>query len=247
MNFKKLKTIIIDDEPYWQVILRKLVGHTPELVLSGVFTSAEEAYDFLVVHDDIDLIFLDVQLKSDNGIDMLKRLRKNFTVIVISSFKEFAFDSYGISAIDYLVKPIDFEKFEKAIQKALAHIRLKEGINPLHEGLSFNKDYFLYKDNQLIVRVNYSDVLCVVALENYIKIITTTQTHIVLTTLSQFERSVNQHPFMRVHRSYIVNLNAVKVVSRLTIILTDNQEIPVGEIYRDDIQTFFVDGKIIKR
>lgn len=247
MNLKRLKTIIIDDEAYWQVILRKLIGHTPELALLEVFASAEEAYDFLLLHDDIDLIFLDVQLKGDNGIDMLKRLRKNFTVIVVSSFKEFAFDSYGISAIDYLVKPIDFEKFDKAVQKALAHIRLKDGINPLHEGLSFNKDYFLYRDNQLIVRINYSEVLCIVSLENYIKIVTTTKTHTVLTTLAQFERSVSQHPFMRVHRSYIVNLNAVKVVSRLTIILTDDQEIPVGDMYRDDIQTFFVDGKIIKR
>jgi DNA-binding LytR/AlgR family response regulator len=241
-----IKTIIIDDESHWQMIVKKLVSRVPELTLEAVFSEVEEAYDFLM-DNEIELIFLDVQIKGDNGIDFIKRLKKTHTVIIISSFSDFALESYSISAIDYLMKPLDFDKFEQAVQKAIQSIRLGEAISSSRKIISFDRDYFLIKENQSTLKINHSDVIYITAVENYIKIITRSKTYMVLTTLLQFERSINNHPFLRIHRSYIINLNCLKTLNKDSCILLNNTEIPIGDIYRNDIQEIFVEGRLIKR
>ena len=174
---------------------------------------------------------------------MIKQLHKKYNVIIISSSSDFAFEGFGISAIDYLKKTIEFEKFDKAVQKALQNIQLQENLADSRKNISFNKDYLLIKEDQGILKVNYSDIIYITAFENYVKIITKHKTHVILTTLSQFERSINNHPFLRVHRSYLINLNHVKIYKKV-----DNDiEIPIGEMYKNDIQDIFLEGKIIKR
>jgi two-component system, LytTR family, response regulator len=236
-TINKIKTIIIDDESHWQMIVKKLVSQVPEIVLEGVFAEVEAAYDFLI-DNDVELIFLDVQIKGDNGIDLIKRLNKRHNVIIISSFKDFALEGYSISAIDYLTKPIEFDKFDKAVQKAIQNIRLRETYTDSRRIISFDKDFFLIKENQTSLKINHSEVIYITALENYIKIITNNKIYTILTTLLQFERSINNHPFLRVHRSHLINLNYIK---------SDNTEIPIGHRYRKEIQDIYEEGRTIKR
>jgi DNA-binding LytR/AlgR family response regulator len=245
-TINKIKTIIIEDESYWQMIVKELVNAIPELSLEGIFAEAEEAYNYLIANN-IELIFLDVQLNGDNGIDLIKRLNKRHNVIIISSFRDFALEGYSISAIDYLIKPIEFEKFEKAVQKAIQNIRFQKPIDKSQKIISFDRDYFLIKENQDSIKVKYSEVFYITSLENYIQIITNQKIYTILTTLLQFERSINNHPFLRVHRSYLVNLNYIKSLSNDVCLLSNKAEIPIGVIYRNDIQEIFVEGKMIKR
>jgi DNA-binding LytR/AlgR family response regulator len=243
-----LKTIIIDDENHWRAIIKKLASTIPELSIVGEFSDVESAYDFLLDHE-IDLIFLDVQIKDDNGIDLIKRLHKAHHVIIISSSSDFAFEGFSISAIDYLKKPIVFEKFQKAVQKVIQSIKMQSSLADVRKNLTFDKDYFLVKDEQGMIRIRYQDVLYISALENYVKIITTAKNYMILTTLTQFEKQITSHihPFLRVHRSHLINLNRVKILNKEQCILSNDHEIPIGEMYRAEIHEIFVDGKIIKR
>jgi DNA-binding LytR/AlgR family response regulator len=242
----KIKTIVIDDESHWQLILTKMVGKVPDLSLEGAFSSVEEAEVFLT-QNNIDLIFLDVQINESNGIEWLKQLNRTHTVIIVSSFKEFALEGYSISAVDYLTKPIDADKFGEAVDKAVAHVRAKDSFATSVDTLSFDKDYFLIKENLSTLKIEYSEVYAISALENYIKIITLKKTYVVLATLLQFERSITNHPFLRVHRSYIVNMNYIKALHKDTLTLSNALEIPLGDVYKDQIQEVFVEGKLIKR
>lgn len=245
-NPSLIKSIIIDDESYWQTIIKKLADSIPYLSIEGIFSDIETAYEYLSDHD-IELIFLDVQINNDNGIDLIKRLHKIHSVIIISSHSSFALEGYSISAVDYVTKPIDFDKFEKAVQKAMQQIQLQEKVKNTRKVAAFDTNFFLIKEEHGMLKIHYKDVIYISALENYIKIITRQKTHIVLTTLLQFERSINNHPFLRIHRSHIVNLNAIKLLNRETCILVNDHEIPIGEMYKNDIHEIFIEGRMIKR
>jgi DNA-binding LytR/AlgR family response regulator len=242
----KIKTIVIDDESHWQLILTKMVGKESDLSLEGAFSSVEEAEVFLT-QNHIDLIFLDVQINESNGIEWLKQLNRTHTVIIVSSFKEFALEGYSISAVDYLTKPIDADKFDEAVEKAIAQVRAKDSFTTSPDNISFDREYFLIKESLSTFKITYSEVYAISALENYIKIITLKKTYVVLATLLQFERSITNHPFLRVHRSYIVNINYIKVLHKDTLTLSNDLEIPLGDVYKDQIQEVFVEGKLIKR
>jgi DNA-binding LytR/AlgR family response regulator len=242
----KIKTIIIDDESQWQLIVRKFVEKTPELALQNVFSDVETAYDYLQ-ENDVDLICLDMEINDDIGINLIKRLDKKYAVIIISSHETYAIQGFSISAVDYVQKPIEFEKFKSAIQKAILYIQWQKSTTESSKSTLFEKDYFLIKEDNNMLRVNFKDVLCINALENYIKIITTSKAHIVLINLSQFERSFSDNPFLRIHRSHIVNLNYIKMVSKDTCTLTNGQELPIGDMYRNEVNEVFIEGKVIKR
>lgn len=242
----RIRTVIIDDDSHWQIIIKNLINNEYELLLEGIFSSTEDAYEYLT-HNEVDLVFLDMKIQDDNGIDLIKRLEKIPHVIIISSFKEFAFEGYSISASDYLTKPIDFEKFGEAVQKAVESIKLNRNVNNSNKKIEFDRDYILVKENLMTIKLNYSEILYISALENYIKIITPTRSYVVLTTLLQFERSINNHPFLRVHRSYVINLNYLKTINKDILILNDNTQVPLGEQYKNDVLTVFVEGKMIKR
>ena len=242
----QIRAIIIDDDNHWQMIIKNLLKKNDEIALDRIFSNTQEAYEYLT-HNNIDLIFLDIQIKDNNGIDLIKRLKKIPAIIIISSFKEYALEGYSISAIDFLTKPIDFEKFEKAVHKAVTSINLTNNLVNANKKIEFNRDYILVKENQGTLKINYNEVIYISALENYIKIITPVKHYIVLSTLLQFERSINNHPFLRVHRSYIINLNYLKTINKEILQLSDDTQIPIGEQYKSDILEIFVEGKIIKR
>lgn len=242
----KIRAIIIDDESYWQIIVKQFASNISELSIKGIFSDIESVSAFLQ-EEDIDLIFLDVQIQNNNGIEFIKTLSQQYAVIIISSHMNYALEGYDIAALDYLMKPIEFKKFEKAVHKAIQHIRIQEIASSKHKISAFDKDYFLVKGEQALIKLYYSEVIYIAALENYIKIVTPTKTYTVLSTLLQFERSINNHPFLRVHRSYIVNLNYIKFLKRDSLVLTDEQDIPIGDFYRHEVDTVFTKGKIIKR
>ena len=243
MRKTKINSIIIDDDSYWQLIIKNLIKGNDQLSLLGIFSDTQSAYEFLA-HNEIDLIFLDVQIENDNGIELIKKLKNQPHVIIISSFAEFAIDGYSISAIDYLTKPIDFTKFDKAVRKAINSIQAQDDNS---KNIVFDKNYFLVKENLVTIKLNYNEVIYITALENYIKIVTSTKTHIILSTMLQFERSINNHPFLRVHRSYIINLNHLNSINKDILLLSDETQIPLSEQYKSDILELFVEGKIIKR
>ena len=242
----RIRTVIVDDDSHWQMIIKNLVNNEYALLLEGIFSTTDEAYEYLT-QNEVDLVFLDMKIKDESGIGLIKRLEKIPSVIIISSFREFAFDGYSISAIDYLTKPIDFEKFKEAVQKAVESIKSSSNVYNSNKKIEFDRNYILVKENLMTIKLNYSEVIYISALENYIKIITPTKSYMVLTTLLQFERSINYHPFLRVHRSYIINLNYLKTINKDLLILNDDTQVPLGEQYKNDVLEIFVEGKMIKR
>lgn len=244
-NDALIKTIVIEDEAEWQTVIEKLVKKTPELTLKGIYADLTQAKTILE-KEEIDLVLLDVELNQANGVDFIKKLTNKVNAIIISSHSKYAIKGYEIEAIDFLEKPIEFEKFDNAIQKAIRKIQ-KENQLSNNQHFAFDRDFILIKKEQILHKISFREILYVVALENYIKIYTPNTVHLVLATLMHFEKILTQHPFLRVHRSYIVNLNTITQIEKDSIILQDETKIPLGGIYKEDLHEVFIKGRVVRR
>lgn len=245
VTIPKISTIIIEDDSIWQTILQKLVESKSELSCIGVYATLEEA-EKVIQKEEVELILLDVEVQGQNAIEFIKKFDKNISIIIISSHEKYALSGYEINASDFLVKPIELEKFNLAIQK-IANRSKVETENLKKNKYLFNKDYLLIKTEGAYIKILYDEVIYITALQNYIKIQTLNKVHIVLTTLLHFEQNLNEHPFLRVHRSYVVNMNAIKQIEKDEIILTNEFKVPIGLNYKDLLFDIFIKQNIVKR
>jgi DNA-binding LytR/AlgR family response regulator len=214
-----IKAIAIDDEPPALEILENYCQRSGQVALVKVFTSTAKALDYLA-NFPVDVVLLDIQMPSMNGIEFSKRIQDNTMVIFTTSFTEYAVESYNQNAVDYLLKPYSFDRFQQAISKAVVmqqyNIQQKH-----HPFLVLRQDYSL-------VRIPLSDILYIEGFDNYLKVHTINQMPLLSRiTMKAIHEKLPDREFIRVHRSFIVALDKIESV-RNKVISVGKAEIPLG-------------------
>jgi len=231
---------IVDDEPLAVKLLESFVERTPALQLVGSYTDSVEAIAALR-ENPVDLVFLDIQMPDMNGMELAHMLPAQTKIIFTTAFKEYAFDSYEVSAIDFLLKPVRYNKFLTAVEKAQERIvRQPSSVN--HQPSTL----FLRVDGELR-QLQLDDVLYVAGMKDYVMFYVQSQPRPLIThlTMKAVEDMLPANRFLRVHRSYIVALDKIRSIDRNDCIYIGNEIIHVTEAFRPAFQQF-LDGKIAK-
>jgi two-component system, LytTR family, response regulator len=242
-----IRCLIVDDEPLALHILEDYISKIPFLQLVKSTTNPIEALT-IVQEKGADLVFLDVQMPELTGIQFLKIANGKAKVILTTAYPQYALEGYELDVIDYLLKPIAFDRFFKAVQKAQAVLQptAPEGAKPLptepeKPQQDFLSDFIFVKTEHKIQKVYLNDILFIEGLKDYISIFTRAERIITLQNMKKMEDALPPRHFTRVHKSYIVSINKIDSIERSRIFIGD-KVIPVGDTYRDE---FFkiVDGK----
>ena len=224
--------LIIEDEPLSQDVLKKFVEDTPVLNLSGICSDALEALEFLQ-DNPVDLIFLDINMPKLSGINFARSLEHPPMIIFTTAYAEYAIESFELDAIDYLLKPISFERFLKAVNKAMDHKQAWEVMaKNKDEEQVVESDYIMIKSDKKMYKIDFEDIIYVQSYGDYVKIITKEKTIIASETLKNMERFLKD-PFVRVHKSYLVAVGAIQYVEGNQVKVID-QLIPIGQKYKED-------------
>ncbi len=234
-----IKTLIVDDEPLALKVLEKYIEQLPEVELIAKCENAIDANNILN-NSDVDLICLDIKMPQISGIDFLKSLKNPPMVIFTTAFSNFALESYNLDVVDYLLKPISFDRFMKAINKV--NERLRKNSNSLKED-----DYFYVKADKKLIKVKYDDIIYIEGLKDYVILRNTNTRVITLQTMKSLEKKLPKSIFKRVHRSYIVNINKINSIMGNMIEVTDKGKeklIPIGKNYKDELMKSIEEKRI---
>ena len=220
------KCVIIEDEPLAQNVLKKYIEDHPALQLVAVCTDALEAQTVLN-QQPVQLLFLDINLPKLSGINFIKTLIHPPLVIFTTAYPEFAVEGFELDAIDYLLKPFSFERFLKAVNKAL------EKLNKTENTIIASPFIFLKTDKK-VYKVDLEDILYIESIGDYAKVITTQGQHVVNNTLKKLLEELPNAQFIRVHKSYIIAKNKI-VFFEGNYVKVGDKDIPIGTSYRDEI------------
>lgn len=231
----KLKTIAIDDEPLALRLVGDYIGKTPYLELSGAFDNPLDAVEYLS-SQPADLIFVDIQMPDLTGIEFVRSLEKAPMVIFTTAYEKYALEGFKLNAIDYLLKPFSYEEFLKAAGKARKQAELEAGALPTMEA---NNQFLFLKSEYKIRRINFNDILYIEGLKDYIKVFIAGDEKPILSlnSIKSIEQKLPEGKFMRVHRSFIVNLDKIDTIERSRIIFNKTY-IPVSDQYKDKFQEY---------
>ena len=226
-----MNVIIVDDEPLAIEVIETYLSHFPELKLKAKCSNAVEAFEALE-SAEIDLMFLDIQMPQISGIDFLKSLKNPPKVIFTTAFSNFAVEGFELNAVDYLLKPFSLERFSKAVQKFLEIHTKKENKTTL---LSEDEpDYIFVKSDKKLIKVRFEDIFYVEGLKDYVMLHTPTGRIVTLQTMKSLEEKLPSDIFIRVHRSYIVNLKLIELLEANSV-LVNKKKIPIGKNYKDEL------------
>lgn len=228
MNYRCL---IVDDEPIAIEILRTYLNRLGEFQVVETYTNPIKAFE-AIQHEPVDLLFLDIQMPELTGLELLQALRKPPLVILTTAYREFALDGFEMNALDYLLKPISFDRFLKAIDKFHAQATSLPKTPAAQTELS---DHFFIRADRKSVKVFYHDILYLESLKDYVRIVTTQGKFLTKETLTQFEKMLPADAFLRTHRSFIVAKNKVNSISPDGLEL-NQQLIPVGRMYKLSVE-----------
>jgi DNA-binding LytR/AlgR family response regulator len=222
-----IRCAIIEDEPLAQNVLKNYILDHPSLELLAVCSNAEEAQKVLL-RQNIELLFLDINLPKLSGISFLKTLPHPPLVIFTTAYSEYAVEGFELDAVDYLLKPFSFERFLKAVNKALEKLNKSNTAEPAAPSSIF------LKADKKVHKVNLDDILYIEAAGDYIKVMTETGQHIVNNTLKNFQDELPPAQFIRVHKSFIISRNKIKFFEG-NYVKVGNVDIPIGNSYREEI------------
>ncbi len=227
-----LNYIIVDDEPLAQRVIEKYVDNIPSLNLIGKCKSAFEAMD-LLLHQQPELMFLDINMPNMSGMDLLKTLKNPPMIIITTAYREYALDSYDFDVVDYLKKPFSFERFYKAVQKAQEKFHSNETYQVKETIDDKEKNYFFVKSDKKIIKINFEDIQFIEAYGDYVKIHTSKEVILVLMPLKKIHQQLPVNQFYRVHKSYILAICKVDLIEGNRV-KVGNKEIPIGKNFRQE-------------
>lgn len=220
----KLRCIVVDDEPLGRNLMVENIALIPFLELAGTAKNAFEALE-LLESEKIDLIFLDIQMPGMTGTKFVESLTQKPMIIFVTAYEEFAVESYNLEVVDYLMKPVSVERFTKAANKAYERFNLVS-----KENKNAELDYMFVNVEYSLVKVNFDTITHIEGLKDYIKIFVTTAVHPILTksTLKGIEEKLPEGKFLRVQKSFIVNLDKIESIRNHRISI-GKFEIPVSD------------------
>ncbi len=237
----KLQCLIVDDEPVARKGLAEYVSEVDFLQLAGQCENAMRASTILS-QQQVDLIFLDIQMPKLTGIDFLKSLKNPPMVIFTTAYSEYAVEGYALDVVDYLMKPITFERFMKAAQKAFEVHNLKKSGHHAEKG----SDHFFVKSDSKFEKVLFSEVLYIEGLQNYAIIHTPTRKLITYLTMSGLEHQLPKDQFLKVHKSFIVSLPHIKAIDGNELLI-GSARIPISRTLKDEVVNAVMGNKLFKR
>ncbi len=226
-----MNCIIIDDDKLSRRILEEFIKKTEGLILKHSLQDAVSAINTLKYDDEVHLIFLDIEMPEMSGIDFLNSLKNPPQIIIVSSKEKYALDAFEYDVTDYLLKPVTYSRFFKAIAKATERFE-KNKMNVL------GREELFIKKNSALVRLRYEEILWIEALENYVIFTTFKDRYTIHFTMKSIEQRLPQSKFTRVHRSFIVNTSSIDVIEDNSIIIKTeegNKSIPIGKSYKDKL------------
>lgn len=228
----KAKVLIVDDEPLAQKVLQRFISLVDSLELVGLCSNAIEASNALR-NQPVDLLFLDIRMPELSGLDLLKIIKNPPKVILTTAYAEHALESYEFGVIDYLVKPIAFDRFLRAINKVVP--TLQASTPPLMPTPVLKPSNYLFvKSDRKIYKIDYPEIKYVEAFGNYVKIHTTHKIVLAQETLTNLEKSLPADHFLRIHKSYIVSIHFINLVDGNSLFV-ENVELPIGQLYKQRV------------
>ncbi|MES2332718.1 MAG: LytTR family DNA-binding domain-containing protein [Bacteroidota bacterium] len=237
-----IQCMIIDDEPLARKGLKEYIADVDFLRLDSEFDSAMSAMDKLN-SGTIQLLFLDIQMPKMNGIELLRSMQKPPSVIVTTAYPEYALEGYELDVLDYLVKPVSFSRFVKAAVKAKEHITSRASIS---SPVANRDDHFFIKSDNTLVKILYADMLFAEAMQNYVTIHTKDKKYLTHLTFKSIEDNLPAAEFLKVHKSYIVNLSRIDGIDTGGIVLGP-YTIPISRANKEAIMELILKGKLLKR
>lgn len=230
----KRKVIIVDDEPMSRVFIQRYCEKLGNLEVSGSFENAELALEYLH-KNEVDIILLDVEMPGISGFQLLDQMMYMPKVILTTAKTDYAFDAFEYGVVDYLKKPITYKRFEEAIEK----IKFEAPIAPMPEPAkshSIKSEEIFIKADGKLTRLNYQDILYIESVGDYVKYFTAAKNYITLSTLKAVEEKMAGNGFLKVHRSYIVNLHKIKDIQDNTLVI-DGKVIPISRSHQSDVKS----------
>lgn len=240
----KLRCLAIDDEPLALELLEDNISKVPFLERVASCSNPIEAFKILET-ESIDLIFLDIQMPGLTGLQFIQSLSKKPLFILITAYEKYALESYNLDVVDYLVKPVALDRFVRACHKAKELFELRNTPAIPTGNTNLTKEYMFVNADYSLVKINFEDVLYVEGLKDYVKIVLKTNPAkpvITRTTLKQMEEDLPNPPFLRVHKSFIINKDQVTTI-RKTGVTIGNVEIPVSENYKEVVEEIWKNKK----
>ncbi|GIV31233.1 MAG: DNA-binding response regulator [Saprospiraceae bacterium] len=241
-----INTIIVDDEPLALDVLETYIEKIPELNLVGRCSNAFEANEALQ-KNEVDLMFLDIQMPQLTGMDFLKTLSDPPLVIFTTAYSSYAVEGFEVNAVDYLLKPISLERFMKAVNKATELIELRRRENATQLESSDAETFTFVKADKKYVKVKFSEVLYIEGLKDYVIIRTEKGRIITLQTMRGLEEKLPPRYFRRIHRSYIINVDKVEAIMGNAVEIIEKgqtRHLPIGKNYRDEFLKIIEDNKL---
>ncbi len=220
----QLKCIAIDDEPLALNLVKEYAQRFPALRLLHTFDDAVTAAEYLR-NNPVDLLFIDINMPDINGIDLLRSIQQKPMAIFTTAYKQFAYDVFELDALDYLLKPFSFERFSKAVGKAIEYYQYRNTVKKETDTIFVRSEYQL-------IKINLDEVEYIESLDDYIKIhLVNARPVMTLMTLKALLEKLPETKFQRIHRSYVVNLVHIKSVYQKNVVLTSAKELPVSNTY----------------
>ncbi|SEM81317.1 DNA-binding response regulator, LytR/AlgR family [Mucilaginibacter gossypiicola] len=240
-----MKAIIVDDEPLAREAIQLLASKIPDLEIVATFNNAMTAKKHMDA-SAVDLIFLDIEMPGINGIEFARSIPAETLVIFTTAYPEYALEGFELDAIDYLVKPVKDERFQKAVNKAFAYNKLLQGEVSTPELPHQGDDYFFVKSERKFVKIYFKEILFIEGLKDYVVIQTENQRVMTAMNIKTIHEQLPQHIFVRISKSYVINVKEISSFDNNTVLIR-NYEIPIGNSYRNYFFENFISKKVIGR
>ena len=220
--------VIVEDDDASRLILENYISRIDFLELKASLTSGKEGFNFLVNNPEVDILLLDINMPEMSGIELMKSVPTLPETILITTETGYAVEAFDLRALDYLVKPVQFDRFAKAIHRAIDTIYFTKRVAEPNEEL---KEIYV-KSNSKFYKLSYNDIYFVEALADYVLVYTENTRYIVYSTMKAIEEKLKGSTFVRVHRSYIINLRKIQFIEGNTLII-NGKHIPISKTYQE--------------
>ncbi|MGB0891430.1 MAG: LytR/AlgR family response regulator transcription factor [Flavobacteriaceae bacterium] len=226
---KSLRCVIVDDEPVAREIIESFVAKTPNLELLMSCKNASEAIVFMQ-NEEVDVFFLDINMPEITGLSLAKIINRKAKIIFTTAYRDYAVDGFNLNVVDYLLKPIPFDRFLEAVQKVFDN-----NLSPkIHKETQTDKKFMFVRADRKMIKINFQDILYVESLGDYVKIMTKDTSIVTRETISGLEEKLHSNLFMRVHRSYVVSVSKIDSYTN-EFVEVKNKVIPISRSYKEAV------------
>lgn len=230
----KLRCVVIDDEPLAIDIIARHIAQTPFLTLTQSFTHPVKAFEYLS-ENTVDILFIDIRMPDLSGMELVRNLENKPVIIFTTAYDTYAVEGFKVDAVDYLLKPVDYPEFLKAAEKAKKWIYAKNEMISIQP----DKEFLFIKSEHKIIRIDLNSIKYIQGMSEYVRIHRENGRPVMsLLSLKSFEEQLPEDQFMRVHKSYIINLKKITEINGNIIVCNDGVKIPVSKLYKDRFQEY---------